>query len=216
MRGFGLVTVLASVIAMMSFGFSGVAAADHGVHRFGSHQQVVDGGGLLDWSVTGLKVSADKAPGYPLAGQLWEATATVTAASGTATPVIPNFWATSDGTRYPVLWQVATAQGISGATLAQGQTSTGKIYFDVTGAAPMAVTYTAGGAEPLMWCCGDAVMAMPMASARAASVYRNRALAALTCKNHARAVLRRCDRTPDALSGSSGVDVGDDQQPYRG
>lgn len=162
MRRFGLVTVLASVIAMVSFGFSGVAAAERGVHRFGSHQQVVDGGGLLDWSVTGLKVSADKAPGYPLAGQLWEATATVTAASGTATPVIPNFWATSKGTRYPVLWQVATAQGISGATLAQGQTSAGKIYFDVTGAAPMAVTYTAGGAEPLMWCCGDAMMAMPM------------------------------------------------------
>lgn len=26
----------------------------------------------------------------------------------------------------------------------------------------MAVTYTAGGATPLMWCCDDAMMAMPM------------------------------------------------------
>ena len=34
MRRFGLVTVLASVIAMVSFGFSGVAAAERGVHRF--------------------------------------------------------------------------------------------------------------------------------------------------------------------------------------
>lgn len=164
MRKFGLMTVLAAVMMMMvGFGFPGVAAAaDPCMHRFGSHQQVGDGGGVLDWSVTDLKKSGDTAPGYPLTGQLWEATATVTAISGTATPIIPNFNATNDGGSYPVLWQVASAQGISGATLARGQTATGKIYFDVTGGDPMAVTYTAGGAKPLMWCCDEAMMAMPM------------------------------------------------------
>jgi hypothetical protein len=155
--------VLATVMVMVGLGFPGVAAAaDACMHRFGSHQQVGDGGGVQDWSVTGLRKSGDVAPGYPLAGQLWEATATVTATAGDSTPLIPNFNATSDGGGYPVLWQLATPQGISGATLAQGQTSTGKIYFDVTGGNPMAVTYTAGGAKPLMWCCSEAMMAMPM------------------------------------------------------
>ncbi|WP_304106138.1 DUF1942 domain-containing protein [Mycolicibacterium bacteremicum] len=149
--------------AMVGVGSTGVAlAADDCGHRFGSHQQVTDGGGVQDWSVTDLKKSVDPAPGYPVAGQLWEATATVTAKSGASIPVIPNFGATSDGGRYAVLWQVASPQGISAATLAQGQTATGKIYFDVTGGDPMAVTYTGGGAKPLMWCCSESMMAMPM------------------------------------------------------
>lgn len=163
MRKFYLMAVLMAMAAMVGLGFAGVAsAAEDCAHRFGSHQQVGDGGGVQDWSVTDLKKSGDVAPGFPVAGQLWEATATVTAVSGTSTPVIPNFNATSDGGSYPVLWQVASPQGISAATLAQGQTSTGKIYFDVTGGDPMAVTYTTGGAKPLMWCCSEAMMAMPM------------------------------------------------------
>ncbi|RZT11601.1 uncharacterized protein DUF1942 [Mycobacterium sp. BK558] len=163
MRRFYLVTVLMAMVAMGGVSVAGVAsAAQDCAHRFGSHQQVGDGGGVQDWSVTDLKRSSDVAPGFPVAGQLWEATATVTAISGTSTPVIPNFTAKSDGGSYPVLWQVASPQGISAAPLAQGQTSTGEIYFDVTGGDPMAVTYTAGGAKPLMWCCGEAMMAMPM------------------------------------------------------
>ena len=85
------------------------------------------------------------------------------AVSGTVTPVIPNFHAfTADGRSYQVLWQLASPQGIPGATLAQGQTSTGKLYFDATGADPVAVTYDGGAGHPLMWCSCDAMMAMPM------------------------------------------------------
>jgi hypothetical protein len=148
---------------MVGVGSAGAAsAASECAHRFGAHQQVADGGGVQDWTVTDLKKSGDVAPGFPVQGQLWEATATVTAVSGTSTPVIPNFNATSDSGSYPVLWQLASPQGISAATLAEGQTSTGKIYFDVTEGDPMAVTYFAGGAKPLMWCCSAAMMAMPM------------------------------------------------------
>lgn len=162
-RKFYLTAVLAAIAAMVGVSFAGVAtAAEDCAHRFGSHQQVADGGGMQDWSVTDLKKSGDVAPGFPVTGQLWEATATVTSISGTSTPVIPNFAATSDGDSYPVLWQVASPHGISPVTLAQGQTSTGKIYFDVTGGDPMAVTYTAGGAKPLMWCCDESMMMMPM------------------------------------------------------
>lgn len=130
MRKFYLMAVAMAMAAMVGVSFAGVAsAAEDCGHRFGSHQQVADGGGVQDWSVTDLKKSDDVAPGFPVAGQLWEATATVTATSGTSTPVIPNFTATSDGGSYPVLWQVASPRGISPATLAQGQTATGKIYF---------------------------------------------------------------------------------------
>ncbi|WP_163802171.1 MPT63 family protein [Mycolicibacterium sediminis] len=154
---------MAALAAMVAMGSAGAAsAAEDCSHRFGSHQQVADGGGMQDWSVTELKESGDVAPGFPVAGQLWEVTATVTAISGTSTPVIPNFTATSDDGRYPVLWQVPSPQGISPAALAQGQTSTGKIYFDVTGEDPMAVVYTAGGTQSLMWCCGESMMRMPM------------------------------------------------------
>jgi hypothetical protein len=81
------------------------------------------------------------------------------AVSGTVTPIIPNFSALSaDGRSYQVLWQLASPQGLPGATIAQGQTSTGRLYFDVTGADPVAVTYTGGAGHLLMWC----AMAMPM------------------------------------------------------
>ncbi|OFJ51178.1 immunogenic protein MPT63 [Mycolicibacterium grossiae] len=163
-RRSGLTAVLMALAALVGVGFAGVAsAAEDCMHLFGSHQQVADAGGVQDWSVTDLKKSSDPAPGYPLAGQLWEATVSVTAISGTVTPIIPNFSAsTRGGADYRVLWQLASSQGISPAPLPQGQTATGKIYFDVTGAAPMGVTYEGGDAKPLMWCCDEAMMAKPM------------------------------------------------------
>lgn len=167
MRRFGAVVGAVVVVAMVGFSSPAIAsAAGECMHRFGSHQRLVDAGGAVvqEWTVTDLKKSADPASGNPLAGQLWEATASVQAVSGAVTPVIPNFSArTADGGSYPALWQLASPQGISGATIAQGQSSTGKVYFDATGADPVAVTYTRGGAQPsMMWCCDDGMMAMPM------------------------------------------------------
>lgn len=163
MRKFGVVLSTLGVMALLGIGYAGPASAAGGcMHRFGSQQQIVDGGGLQEWTVSGLTRSAGPAPGYPLAGQLWEARASVTAISGAATPIIPRFNAlNSGGGTYPVLWQLASPQGISGATIAEGQSAKGTLYFDVTGADPVAVTYTGGG-TPLMWCCGAGMMAMPM------------------------------------------------------
>lgn len=56
------------------------------------------------------------------------------------------------GDSYQALWQVASAQGLAGATLPQGQMSTGKVYFDVTSTDPHMVTYTGSGTQRLMWC----------------------------------------------------------------
>jgi hypothetical protein len=136
--------------------------------RFGSPQRLVDAGGAVvqEWTVTDLRKSTDPAPGYPLAGQLWEATASVHAVSGTVTPIIPNFQAMSaSGGRYQVLWQLSSPAGISGATIGQGQTSTGKLYFDVTGADPAGVMYMSGARGAMMWCDMDAMMSMMMSMA---------------------------------------------------
>jgi hypothetical protein len=139
------------------------AAMDNCPHQFGSHQRLTDAGGAVvqEWTLTDLRRSTDPAPGYPLAGQLWEATASVHAVSGTVTPIIPNFQAMSaSGDRYPVLWQLSTPAGISGATIGAGQTSTGKLYFDVTGAEPAGVMYMSGPKPVMMWCDDAAMMSM--------------------------------------------------------
>jgi hypothetical protein len=165
-RVISIVAALVASLVMMVVGGPGVASAAMDCpHRFGGHQQLADAGGAVvqEWTVTDLRQSTDPAPGYPLAGHLWEATVSVKAVSGTVTPIIPNFQAVSaSGVRYPVLWQLATPGGLSGATITQDQQSTGKLYFDVTDADPTAIIYTTGGPRPsMMWCCG-AGMSMPM------------------------------------------------------
>ena len=106
----------------------------------------------LSWQVSDLKPSTDVMPGYPVAGNLWEATATVKAISGPVTPAISQFNAVApDQAAYRVLWQVASPTNISGATIPQGATSTGKIHFDVTGPAPTTVTMNNGMEDLLIW-----------------------------------------------------------------
>ncbi|AMT73504.1 hypothetical protein ABG82_02805 [Mycobacteroides immunogenum] len=157
--------VLGLALAAAGFFLAGLLAPPLGhaagscPHRFGAAQQLPDaGGGTQGWTVSGLKKSAAVLPGYTPAGQLWEAAATVRADRGTITPLIPNLAAHAIGGHYPVLWQVGTDQGLPAATLDEGQSSSGTVYFDVTGPDPMAVVYTAGaGAPAMMWCC-DAAM----------------------------------------------------------
>lgn len=130
------------------------AAADPTVDKFGGWNRLVDNGGavITVWKVSDLRPSTDTVPGYPLAGQLWEATASVRAAKGSVTPIIPDFNArAADGANYPVLWQAATPAGISGATLPPGAKASGKLYFDVTGPAPTQVLYNNGVEDLLVW-----------------------------------------------------------------
>ena len=161
-----LIMAAVALFALMTMGAPLAAAAMKCPHQLGSQQQLTDAGGAAtaEWTLTDLRPSSDAAPGYPLAGRLWEATVTVRAAAGAVTPVIPNFGAMGAGhTQYPVLWQLATPAGISAVTLSEGQSATGKIYFDVTGPDPMAVAYNAGGPKPAMMWCNMAAMA-PMMS----------------------------------------------------
>lgn len=163
-----LAALAAVMLLLAGFGMATASAENQCPHMFGSQQQLTDAGGAVvqHWTADGLQDSVDALPGYQTAGQLWEADVSVTAARGAVTPVIPSFQAVShSGVRYPVLWQVPSTNGISGATLNEGQMSTGKLYFDVTADDPIALIYTTGAAQPaMMWCCAGSMMDMPMGS----------------------------------------------------
>lgn len=119
--------------------------------HLGSQAQLVDGNVVQGWTVTGLKVSTDTIP-YQPRGTLWEATATDQAIQGSAIPIVSNFNARArDGQTYRALFGVATAQGVNPATLAPGQQTSGKIYFDVTGSAPDSVVYATNASDLIVW-----------------------------------------------------------------
>jgi len=151
-----LATTAAAAAAAATIGFASapVASAYPNVGRLGSEISMVDTVGQvsLSWKVSNLEPSADTIPGLPISGKLWEATASVKAVRGTVTPQIPNFNAVAPNqAAYRVLWQANTPQGISGATLPEGQQSTGKIYFDVTGPSPNTVTLNNGIEDLMVW-----------------------------------------------------------------
>ncbi|MCH9733059.1 MAG: DUF1942 domain-containing protein [Actinomycetia bacterium] len=131
-------------------GAPAAAAEQTNTNWLGTQIQVGDGNA---WTVSHLGPSTDAIP-YPVQGTLYEATASDTAGPAGAVPIIGNFNARAkDGTTYRVLWEVATPQGVSPATLAGGAVSTGKIYFDVNPAAPPdSVVYRgAGGPDLALW-----------------------------------------------------------------
>lgn len=117
----------------------------------GSQGKLVDGAVIQGWTITNLQPSSDAIP-HPVAGTLWEATATDQAIQGSATPIVSNLNArAADGQTYRALFGVATPQGVNPSTLVQGQETSGKVYFDVTGADPDSVVYNAGGQDLLVW-----------------------------------------------------------------
>lgn len=126
-------------------------AEDTEFHHFGSAAELVNGNVVQEWTVSGLKPSADTIP-YPVAGTLWEATATDVAVEGSVIPIVSNFNARArSGQTYRVLFGVATPQGVNPSVLARGQETTGKVYFDVTGDVPDSVVYRAGGPDLAVW-----------------------------------------------------------------
>lgn len=101
------------------------------------------------WTVADLQPSTDVIA-YRPAGSLWEATTTVELDHG-GVPVLSGFSARSDTASYPVLWNVPSPLGIVPSPLSPGGSATGKIYFDVTGAAPTSVAYTVDGEDVAVW-----------------------------------------------------------------
>lgn len=125
------------------------ASAEPTQADLGQPAQLGAGSDAQRWTVSALRPSSDALPYQPL-GKLWEATATGQLGGG-GIPVIPGFTARSGAAAYPVLWGVASPQGINPASLPPGGAATGKIYFDVTAGSPNAVVYTADGQDIAVW-----------------------------------------------------------------
>ena len=144
----------AAAAAVGSIGFIGtpIATADDlTTTTIGNEARLTNGNVVQGWTITNLKPSTDVIPS-PVAGTLWEATATDQAIEGSVTPIISNLNARArSGETYRVLFGVATPQGVNPATIAQGEQTSGKVYFDVTGDTPDSVVYNAGGNDLLVW-----------------------------------------------------------------
>ncbi len=142
-------------VAVIGIASTPIASANYPlVGKLGTTLTMTDTVGQvqLSWRVSDLKPSSDVMPGYPVAGKLWEATATVRALSGPVTPGISQFNAVAPNqASYRVLWMVASPVNISGGTIPQGGQSTGKIHFDVTGPAPTTVTMNNGMEDLMVW-----------------------------------------------------------------
>ncbi|WP_099020914.1 MPT63 family protein [Mycolicibacterium palauense] len=151
MRNRNLVAASAAVVCLGLVGAPSAAADDAVVHTFGQPAELVNGDVVQAWTVTNLKPSADVIP-YRVAGTLWEATATDTAVRGTVQPIVSNLNARArSGQTYRVLFGVATPQGVNPAALAQGEQTSGKVYFDVVGPAPETVVYNSMGTDLAQW-----------------------------------------------------------------
>ncbi|WP_261779371.1 MPT63 family protein [Rhodococcus erythropolis] len=147
-----LVAATAAAVCMGAIGAPAAAAEDSVVHTLGGSAELVNGNVVQAWTITDLKPSSDTIPYVP-AGTLWEATATDTAVRGTVQPIVSNLnaRASRSGQTYRVLFGVATPQGVNPSALSQGEQVTGTVYFDVTGDAPDAVFYSAGGPDLAVW-----------------------------------------------------------------
>jgi hypothetical protein len=145
----------AAIVAAGAFAaFSApIATADNETttSQLGSQATLTNGDVVQGWTITGLKVSTDTIP-YQPHGTLWEATATNEALQGNVTPIVSNLNARAqNGDTYRALFGVATAQGVNPSTLSQGEKTTGKVYFDVTGEAPDSVVYANADRDLIVW-----------------------------------------------------------------
>ncbi|KAA0101836.1 DUF1942 domain-containing protein [Mycolicibacterium sp. P1-18] len=146
---------MAMAVAPLAVATIGLSAAGEAsattVTGFGTMQTLDGPAGDIGYTVKDLRPSSDRVP-VPVNGRLYEATTTAQAVRGSVQPVIPQFNArAANGNTYPVLFQAATPQGLDPQALNQGDSHTGKLYFDVTGADPNSVVVNNGAEDLLIW-----------------------------------------------------------------
>lgn len=145
--------VAAGAIAAASLSAAATAsAAPPTVQGFGTSEKLIDGPMVTAYTVNTLHATNTAIPGYAAKGKLYQADITATADGGTVTPLVSDFNARSaDGQTYRVIDNVPTPNGLSPAPIAQGQQSSGTLYFDVTGQPPNGVVYNDGVQDVLIW-----------------------------------------------------------------
>lgn len=135
-----------------------VTPATSAASPIGSQQQLVDpNGSVIAYTVTDLQpnnsatLNVPGTAGVPLTGRLWSATTSVAAVRGSVVPAMRSLSArTADGQNYRVLEQ-ALAPDLDLSPMSEGQRTTGRIYFDVTGPAPTIVAYNDGAQDRMVW-----------------------------------------------------------------
>jgi hypothetical protein len=138
------------------------ASASPIIQGLGTSETLVDGPLITAYTVSNLQPANVMIPGYTPTGQLWQADVNVRANSGIVTPVVSNFNArTGDNQTYRVISASPTPDALSPAPITQGGQTTGKIYFDVTGAPPTNVVYNDGIQDVLVWTGNGAPNGMP-------------------------------------------------------
>ncbi|MDT5181137.1 MAG: hypothetical protein QOJ95_5335 [Mycobacterium sp.] len=90
-----ITTALAAAAAVATAGSVGIfgspiaAADDLTTTTIGNEAKLTNGNVVQGWTIGNLKASSDVIP-YPVAGTLWEATASDQAIEGSATPIVSN------------------------------------------------------------------------------------------------------------------------------
>jgi Domain of unknown function (DUF1942) len=144
-----LAGAVAATAVLFSVGAVAPASATSNLQLLGLQETLKDlDGPLIGYTVTGLMPSADPVP-YPVAGRLYEATVKADALAGTVTPAVADFNARAEnGANYRVL---ETVSSLSEAPIGPGDSTTGKVYFDVVGDAPNSVVFNNGFEDILGW-----------------------------------------------------------------
>lgn len=129
-----------------------VCAAPPRIEGFGTSQQLVDGPMVTSYTVSELQPSNVVIAGFTPAGQLYQAEVTAKSDGGTVTPVVSNFNArAAEGQTYRMVNAVPVPNGLNPAPIAEGDQTTGTLYFDVTGPVPNGVIYNDGTQDVLIW-----------------------------------------------------------------
>jgi hypothetical protein len=147
--------VAAPIAAAGSVGILGApiaSADDPSTTTIGSQAKLVGGNVIQGWTITGLKTSSDAIP-YPVAGTLWEATATDEALCKVAPPRSCRTSMRAPGAARPTGRCSASQPRRASARPRSRRVkkTTGKVYFDVTDDTPDSVVYNAGGQDLLVW-----------------------------------------------------------------
>lgn len=129
-----------------------LAAPPPNIQGFGTSQRLVDGPLVTTYTLSNLQPSNIAIPGYTPEGTLYQADITARSDGGLVTPMVKNFTARGpNGQTYELIDDVAVPNGLNPAPIPQGSESTGKLYFDVTGAPPNGVVYNDGLQDILIW-----------------------------------------------------------------
>jgi uncharacterized protein DUF1942 len=139
-------------IAVASVFAATPASAAPNIQGFGTSEPLIDGPLVTNYTVSNLQPSNVAIPGYTPKGTLYQADVTARSDGGLVTPMVNNFIARGpNGQNYRVIDKVGAPNGLNPAPIAQGNESTGTLYFDATGAPPNGVVYNDGMQDVLMW-----------------------------------------------------------------